>query len=194
MSNELDFGTPTITPLEFLTTIGSATATKSMYDIWVESGGVGEPADFLNWLKGVDGLSAYQIWIALGNEGTELEMFQSFNGDDGTIVKQSDDATSTGTISILPNTDKNLTTVFNDTHTFILTPIVPTSFANMNQSLVTLTMGLTEPNMSIIPPTGVTFQWMGKESPSALTVSKAYDIVFSWVSATKCRIYYEIES
>lgn len=62
---------------------------KSAYDIWLEEGNVGTEEEFLEYLKGTDGLdgqkgeSAYQVWLSAGNEGTEEDFLNSLRGETG---------------------------------------------------------------------------------------------------------------
>jgi hypothetical protein len=68
----------------------------SAYEIWLDEGFEGTEADFLDWLRGENGLdgkdgnpgqdgqSAYQIWLAAGNEGSEQEFLASLKGEAGT--------------------------------------------------------------------------------------------------------------
>ena len=56
-------------------------AGESAYTTYVRSGHPNATeADFLNSLKGTNGLSAYQIWLSLGNVGTEQDFFTSLSG------------------------------------------------------------------------------------------------------------------
>ena len=56
-------------------------AGESAYAIYVRSGHPNATeVDFLNSLKGTNGLSAYQIWLSLGNTGTEQDFITSLSG------------------------------------------------------------------------------------------------------------------
>ena len=72
---------------------------KSAYEIWLSLGNKGTEQDFINSLKGTNGLdgingtngkSAYEIWLTLGNSGTEQDFINSLKGEDG------EDGTGTG--------------------------------------------------------------------------------------------------
>ena len=65
---------------------------------------------------GADGLSAYQVWLDLGNTGTEQDFIDSLRGADGIIG--SDGADGNGIDSTLDNGDGTFTITYTDGSTF----------------------------------------------------------------------------
>ena len=109
-------------------------------------------------------------------------------------IIQLEDTASSGTIAILPNTVKVLTTTLTNANTVVITPTAPTTFANQQEATVVVTVGATAPTLTFTPPTLVTFVWMDKAAPSALTINKTYTIVFFWINATTCQVYHAIKA
>jgi hypothetical protein len=72
----LTFSEPELKPLHFLTDIQG----QSLYLSWLELGHEGTKQDFLEWLRGSDGINAYEIWLAAGNEGTVQDYLNSLKG------------------------------------------------------------------------------------------------------------------
>src|SRR5690606_24591642 len=68
---------------------------KSAYEEWIDAGNTGSEQDFLDSLKGdqgiqgiagtdgVDGKSVYEEWIDAGNTGSEQDFLDSLKGDQG---------------------------------------------------------------------------------------------------------------
>ena len=68
---------------------------KSAYQVWLDLGNAGTEQEFIDSLKGedgiigsdgsdgADGLSAYEVWLAAGNSGTEQEFIDSLTGPVG---------------------------------------------------------------------------------------------------------------
>lgn len=80
---------------------------KSAYEIWIDEGHSGTQSDFLNWLKGKDGMdgsggsgsdgkngqdgkSAYQIWLDNGHTGSETDFLTWLKGEDGNDGQKGD--------------------------------------------------------------------------------------------------------
>jgi hypothetical protein len=72
----LTFNEPELNPLHSLTDIQG----QSLYLSWLELGYEGTKEDFLEWLRGNDGISAYEVWLAAGNEGTVQDYLNSLKG------------------------------------------------------------------------------------------------------------------
>src|SRR5690625_3694199 len=66
------------------------------YEVWLAEGNTGSEQDFLDSIKGVDGVdgdSAYEVWLADGNTGSEQDFLDSMKGSwmlQGTTDKADD--------------------------------------------------------------------------------------------------------
>lgn len=74
------------------------TAARSAYRLWLDVGNVGTLADFLESLRGPEGLGAYEIAVNNGFVGTEAEWLESLTGAGGAgrVVRNSSFTASNG--------------------------------------------------------------------------------------------------
>lgn len=158
------------------------------------------------WQNTTTGLKYYHktdgVWVSLTSVN-ELNVITSPRTllDGGTLKENLDiieanlifshitSNTSSGTISLAPNTETTLSTTLTNSHTITITPTAPSVFTQSWDAVINLTIGASLPSITITAPSGVTFVWR-KSSTVDFAINKSKTLHFIWISSTRCDVTY----
>jgi hypothetical protein len=111
-------------------------------------------------------------------------------GSQNLILNIKSDSIS-GTVSLLPYTITELTTILNNTHTIVITPDTPSDFTYEYCSEILFSTSTTVPSITITAPSGVTFtNW--NRLPTTWYPSRKYKFIFMWISSTRCDVDWRV--
>jgi hypothetical protein len=104
-----------------------------------------------------------------------------------TIVPIITSTQSSGTVALAPNQMVILSTLFDNTHTIVITPTAPTAFTNISDAEVYFSVGASLPSIAITAPSGTTFvPWV--TLPTTWVINTKYKFMFIWHSTTRCDV------